>query len=293
MPKSKTKSVSNAVPSNIQVSSSNVLNTSAITRIDSVRFYDVGQGDCIGLETDEDVHLYVDYGGLLDHPDPTPNGVKSRLPIKSGMSIILTHWDWDHYNSAKYNQDAVDDAEWIVPRQLVGPRALKFASSLRRAACWPDSAGATAYRFNIGAKFQIQIEKCAASPTTSGQKEDRNLTGLAVTIYKLDAQDNDDKYVLLPGDAPYDKIPSVQTIQGKCLGMLAYHHGSKRHWIKATDNHIPTKQRSSKKLIYSYGPSNSYGHPNRDKYEDSDWDDVGVTSEEMASNGNTYEKIKF
>ena len=41
-----------------------------VNSIAGVRVFYVGQGDAIGiLNEDKEVVLYIDYGGLLDHPD--------------------------------------------------------------------------------------------------------------------------------------------------------------------------------------------------------------------------------
>jgi hypothetical protein len=96
----------------------NPRNTTAIT---GIRVFDVGQGDCIGL-LDQNGHVfcYVDYGGLLDHPDalnPTNTPLRQPTQYAGGtVSIVLTHWDKDHYYSAYRKNTAAQSCEWLAPR---------------------------------------------------------------------------------------------------------------------------------------------------------------------------------
>lgn len=270
-----------------------------VAQITAVRIFDIGQGDCSGLLDENDaVFLYVDYGGLLDHPDKGNfSNVANRLPIASDKTVVLTHWDWDHYNSARHNA-AATTAQWLVPRQNIGPRALAFTQGLAKSVCWPESIGRAAIRYAVGSDHDVQIEKCGPRPKGLNQPEDRNLTGLAVTVIEKDAQGVDGRFVLLPGDAPYHKIPSRVAAPppgGDCLGLLAYHHGAHSHWIRATDTALPGYGGVALRMAYSFGKSNSYGHPDRKKYQPSGWDVVGLESPDLRASSPTrdHEDIRF
>jgi hypothetical protein len=269
----------------------------SVTQIDGVRVFDIGQGDCSALlDGNGDPFLYVDYGGVIDHPDkPKYTNLHKRLPIDQDKTVVLTHWDWDHYNSGRHNP-AAKTAQWLVPRQNIGPQALAFANKLTKAACWPESQGRTPVRFAVGAVFDIQVEKCAPRPTGANAVEDRNLTGLAVMVIRKDASGSDERFVLLPGDAPYDKIPSCSGGSppgGDCVGMLAYHHGSHSHWTTATDQGMPGYGTYAVRLVYSFGASNSYHHPDRSNYQTSGWDGHGVETPSLRAGNFDYEDIPF
>ena len=84
-----------------------------VSALNGIRVFDVGQGDCIGLRDQDDrVFCYVDYGGLCDHPDKAdPANTPQRLPVGSAddpATIVLTHWDKDHFWSATKNPAACD-----------------------------------------------------------------------------------------------------------------------------------------------------------------------------------------
>lgn len=270
-----------------------------VTQITAVRVFDIGQGDCSALlDQNDEIFLYVDYGGVIDHPDKQDfSKVNDRLPIDDDKTVVLTHWDWDHYNSARHNGKA-KGAQWLVPRQNIGPSALKLAKTLTNARCWPESQGQAPQRYSVGGSHDVQIEKCAPRPKGLNQPEDRNLSGLAVTVIERDGQGSDSRFVLLPGDAPYHKIPSRVAAQppgGDCLGLLAYHHGAHSHWIKATDTALPGYGSIAVRIVYSAGISNSYGHPDRQKYQPSGWDGVGLETKDLRASSppQNYEDIGF
>ena len=240
-----------------------------VAGVDSVRVYDIGQGDCVALMKNGKPIMYVDYGGFIDHPDQgNYSNVSKRLPIPStGVPIVLTHWDHDHYYSARKNSKARGkDARWLAPRQLVGPSALKFATSLTDLKCWPASLGRKYIRFSAGSGFEICIAKCGKSPTVAGMAEDRNLTGLSITVLHKDVNGTVIEYVLLPGDAPFHKIPNLNTTPSHCLGMLAYHHGSHNHWNASTTSTLPSHSKAAQAVVFSYGQHNPYGHPDKSNY---------------------------
>jgi hypothetical protein len=109
----------------------------SVTEIKGVRVFDVGQGDCIGLrDQDDNVCCYIDYGGNEYHPDNNKSGNTAlRLPVLRGsqyVSVILTHWDKDHYWSANKKNPAAQQCDWLTPRQWVSPQAARFAAKLAR-----------------------------------------------------------------------------------------------------------------------------------------------------------------
>lgn len=253
----------------------------SVTAINGVRVFDVGQGDCIGLRNQSDeVFCYVDYGGVNDHPDKaTPSYTATRLPVLLGhyyVSIVLTHWDKDHFwSAAKKNPDA-QNCYWLVPRQHVSPTAARFAAGLPHAECWPESAGRSRMTTDVGSESRLEIRKCNAFDRTA-LKEDRNLTGLAVTILYRPAGEWE-QMMFLPGDCVFDEIPDVSNIP--ISGLVAYHHGSRKDWQTATTNAISNRFRDYE-MTYSVG-ANNYGHPRRENYEP-DWDTRATETRDIRS----------
>jgi hypothetical protein len=98
----KTKDIAKAVDETAGADQLELFDRESVTALSGVRVFDVGQGRCIGLlDQHEAVFCYVDYGGLADHPDMNnPHNTRKRLPVRYGegrVSIVLTHWDKDHY----------------------------------------------------------------------------------------------------------------------------------------------------------------------------------------------------
>jgi hypothetical protein len=235
-----------------------------VTALKGIRVFDVGQGDCIGLrDQDERIFCYIDYGGLCDHPDKgDPANTAARLPVGAAdeaATIVLTHWDKDHFWSASKNA-AAREVPWLVPRQHVSPRTAQFASRLPHAVCWPESLQDRPETFYIGRNFELQIRKCAPFDAQQPQ-QDRNLSGLAVTLVKRE-RDGPDQVMILPGDCPFDRIPRLP--RGRIVAVVAYHHGSATYWTPATAQVLVNGGRHLR-WIYSFG-INSHGHPREANY---------------------------
>jgi hypothetical protein len=72
------------------------------------------------------------------------------MPVVYGTghtAIVLTHWDKDHYYSAKKYNDEAKKGLWLVPRQLASPQAVKFAAGLSNALRWPEAQGSSIFVF--------------------------------------------------------------------------------------------------------------------------------------------------
>ena len=245
--------------------------------IKELRVLDVGQGDAVAVYDNNinmKIIMYVDYGGCAYHPDKgsayldTP----SRLSISDRPVVVLTHWDKDHYYSATKVPN-VEHCKWVVPRQRVGPQAAQFAAKLTNAHLWPESIGTSPISFDSGDGCKVEIQKCGAFPLTGA--ENRHLTGLAVTIFK--DENGTRKAIVLVGDAPFDKVPTLANWQGTAtvVGLIAYHHGGDDHWTNLTTSTLskiaPVAAGSpGPDLVYSYGVDqnrcNQYGHPKKPKY---------------------------
>jgi hypothetical protein len=223
--------------------------------------FDVGQGYCIGLVGDDGtLVVYVDYGGLVDHPDRgNPGHTTRRLAVFNGeapIPVILTHWDKDHWWSAQHKNPQARDVPWIVPRQWVGPATAVFASTLNRARCWPERLGTRPVRLAVGETSAIEIRKTAPYDV-SNPAQDRNHSGLVIFLL---IQDERRPWVgLLPGDCPFDWIPRRKA---PIDAVVAYHHGSGNGATPATfDRWIAAETR----VVFSFG-RNPYGHPQQQNY---------------------------
>jgi hypothetical protein len=264
---------------------------SRVTSISGIRIFDVGQGDCIGLlDQKRNVFCYVDYGGFIDHPDlANPGNTKTRLSVafgKSNVTILLTHWDKDHFYSGYQMNPGADACKWIVPRQWASPTAARFAARLYNAFCWPESAQQIAYSFAAGKNHFLEIRKCRTF-RSGAKRQDRNTSGLAVTLVKKRRGGSNPQLMLLPGDCHFNGIPNVRRLPIRAL--VAYHHGSKTGWNRATSAAISRRSRKID-MVYSYSPKNTFKHPVRGKYRPT-WDRVAHTTPALRKRGKPYQDI--
>lgn len=230
-------------------------------RLEGVLVYDVGQGNCNALLSDNLPLIYFDFGGGCGSHRKTFPGTLRSFCLKSKPPVILSHWHEDHWSSAERDSRVIYH-NWIVPRQTIGLRARKLAYLIGkhgRLLIWPNK---TPYR-NFGA---IEIAQCTGTLF--------NDSGLALTIASNEV---DDEYLLLPGDAHYAHIPNAT--KRKFRGIVASHHGGV---IRVPG--IPAPSSTHHRICYSYGKPNSHNHPNKNTvsaHKAAGW----VNQSETANNG--------
>ena len=273
--------------------------------IKGVQVLDYGQGDCSAIvDNDGAPIVFFDMGGgkgTGSQTHPWHNEWKSdarfvnapwrhKVPeLKHKPTVILSHWDGDHYSTGFYLTDrrsasktvpsgapGVTDLKWLVPRQCRHPSKLAFVAELDDVSCWP--ATVAQHRFQLTERTYLQVEQCTGK---SGQTYDPNIDGLALLIERVDENNQVMERMLLPGDAPYSYIPSCSQQQqlDKVVALLAFHHGSKTHLRQASPA-IPVAGPSGKKIVYTCGlkPNGErcFGHPAANAvkaYAKCGWDD--------------------
>lgn len=241
------------------------------SQILGVRIFDVGQGDSVAILADiggnEETVLQLDYGGRERNPFDKNNTVDSRMSIASGQLLMLTHWDEDHWCSAPKGSLA-QKADWLVPRQLTSPRAARFSATLKDIHCIPESLVGQTLRFDSQNGDYILWEKIGPFPGAFAKDEDCNKTGVALAIVRQGL--NGKEAILLPGDAPFDKVGLFPQLaqQGVALrGIVAFHHGAGTHWTQATEQLLQNWSKSKRlQVIFSCSRPNSYGHPDEGRY---------------------------
>ena len=223
--------------------------------------YDVGQGNAIGLcGSSGSVEMYFEFGGGVlgnwwTFPRPLTDFCFSTQP-----SIILSHWDFDHWSSA--NRDATSlKSTWIAPRQPVGPSHLALMNSIigvGKLLLVPP---------NLTARWrgQFYLELCTG--------KGRNHSGLALTFSQR--PDGNGERMLFPGDAYYTYIASFRP--NDYVSVVAPHHGANMPY--STTPHCLGQPHS--RLVYSYGQGNTYNHPSQITQKNHDangWHDRAVTT---------------
>ncbi|SFJ30263.1 hypothetical protein [Caulobacter sp. UNC279MFTsu5.1] len=243
-----------------------------VAGLSSVLVHDVGQGDAISiLDADERPVLRIDYGGLQSGPFKGKTGkaragsINAKLPILQAAPLMLTHWDEDHWCSARRHTDVLTKARWIVPRQRTSPRAVRLSAKVATINCVPEAEVGTVFQYRAQNGDTVWWEKIDHFDPT-GEGEDCNMTGLAFSVTR------GDRVIFLPGDAPFDRIRHYRLHQEdgrKMVGLVAFHHGSGNHWRNATEEFLKTwaSPNMDQKVVFSYGDPNTYDHPVLDNYE--------------------------
>lgn len=215
----------------------------SITRdIEWVGVYDVGQGGANGLCDASGMPLaYFDMGGGVIQNTHTFSTMLKNFCFTNAPPVILSHWDWDHWSSGNRFPQA-HRLDWIVPNQILGAVHATFAASIvnqGKLLVWPNNLA------SISSHNQITIFKCAGNG--------RNQSGLAVEV----AGPNQEDPILLTGDARYNVIPGAAA--KAYSSVVVPHHGAdmKNQVVPRCPGYTYSR------AAYSYGASNSFGHPRR------------------------------
>ena len=218
---------------------------------DSVAVYDVGQGNCNAVLNGCGIpSLYFDFGGgVLGHRNTYPKGL-SDFCFTEFPSIVLSHWDWDHWSSAMRTRGARVSAThctvpWIVPRQRLGPVHRGFLAQLRNFLIWPM----TLRSLQVG---NVVVCRC------HGPKTNRNHSGLALR-FRPEWSLGDG--VLLTGDCDYPHLP-ISLVNGRQYDVIVIpHHGGNLRPRSVPPS--PPTGASYVRWCVSCGGSNQYGHPSQ------------------------------
>ena len=228
-------------------------------QIDHIVVLDVGQGGANGLVSGRNIVAYFDFGGgVTSHKATFPPNLSKFCFCAPDVPIILSHWDHDHWSSEGRDTRA-HYKTWIAPKQS-GTWSKKKAAFHNSALItsitthgtlllWPSSLPS----LTVG---QITIWK--------GLGASRNASGLALTIAPPTG-DTALSPVLLPADAVYADLP---------LGAMPKDYdaiGCPHHGGPVAQTTIPAATSATyRRLIYSYGHNNSYGHALQQTRQDHD-----------------------
>lgn len=266
---------------------------------------DYGQGDCNAIVDQKGIPVvFFDMGGgkhtgSRTHPwhnaweeDDTLKKAawRAKIPdLSYKPTVVLSHWDGDHYSTAYYlthrktlqtktvpdKAETVVDLRWLAPRQCKHPSKLDFVRELNHLLCWPKDV--ERHRFKLTPGTHLVIEKCSGDSGTY----DPNLDGLAVYLERVDINKKDEalEQMVLPGDAPFKYIPScADGSLDKVVAILAFHHGSETHLDTDTIDAIPSPSGMSASIAYTFGlkpgGKRCYGHPCKaaiKEYEKKGW----------------------
>lgn len=212
----------------------------------AVAVYDVGQGACGAVVGDDRPQLYFDMGAGCDVNRGTFPAALDALCFCAEPSVVLSHFHHDHWAAVAKFPDALG-RPWIVPRQgpTLGFIHAVLAGSVRRYGSlliWPRDTISIA-------NGPIEVVRCTGT--------NRNDSGLAMVVHgPPDEADGRQRRVILPGDARYARI---QLLPDTATSLVAAHHGGR---TGSPEAEIPAPEGDAAgRLVYSYGPGNSYAHP--------------------------------
>lgn len=256
--------------------------------IRSIGVFDIGQGNCnLLLDNNLEPLVYYDIGyPLWFFLNSVPPNMRVGNPAFQGpilqnttgtLEVILSHWDYDHWRMGGYA--AMNNMNWIVPVQPVGPTALAFWNSVP---VW------NRFIFPPGTPFiatpNLLLMDCQPTPGMAPPAIMNN-TGIALLMYtRLPTVDMAWNTVLLTGDANCNSAYAVHPNFGPLTGLLAVHHGSNTHGAAANLPVQAAGYGGQGRVFYSYGVSSvtgahAYGFPNAlavNAYRAAGWGIAGV-----------------
>ncbi|SIT40078.1 conserved hypothetical protein [Paraburkholderia piptadeniae] len=222
--------------------------------------YDVGQGNANALlAVRQTLHplptLYYDLGaGVYRNKHTTPTQLV--FCFTESPSIILSHWDADHWAGTYATQVAgvypALSRVWVAPYQIVGPVHIAFAYDVICAGgafftyCAPPGSPATAYLAD-GKQLAFSL----------GTGMDRNGSGIVLAVEHT-AHPSPRSWILT-GDCDYQySMPQLTSVPP--VAMVAPHHGAKL--LSTTVVPPPHPVGSYCRLVYSFGAGNAHGKTN-------------------------------
>jgi hypothetical protein len=243
------------------ISQSNFFKILNSASTDYLAVYDVGQGNCNALlDENHFPTLYFDLGaGVFRNAKTSPP--KLQFCFTEDPSVILSHWDADHwagaFASAPCGHHAYEALQrhWIAPRQDITVLHYAFALEIIQHGQLSiiDKHPPVAV-----VKPGTAIEYWFGNSTA----DDRNGSGIVLNV----VQQTTGNSWLLTGDCDYSHFPPGTRVSP--IAIVAPHHGAKIH--DAT--HIPAPSPNSNgyhRLVYSFGPDNKHGkygvsHPRKE-----------------------------
>jgi hypothetical protein len=241
----------------------------------------VGQGGCNAIYGD-DGHpfVYFDFGRAKSRDSQPAN---MRPCLANSPTIVLSHWDQDHYELAAAFPEA-KHVPWVCLPGPTGPNTGAFFDALTHIRVraeddqafeeydWgfilkaTDNTGRTDNKNDAGLAALIRVQDDSDAPAV-GQRRALDPQGARPEIFP------DERFVLLTGDAMCQYIPSCHRhdLDGKIVGISAVHHGSAVGMFGFEESiplAAPPLHNIPPTVAYTFGvnagtgqPSGGYGHP--------------------------------
>jgi hypothetical protein len=238
----------------------------------------VGQGSCVavynlmlqpivyfdfGLPTTSYMHSAPwNLNYLRKHHSPfVPHGLNSenlrhsRPCLCWDPLVVLSHGHHDHWYGLNLLQQQFKNKRHPVlgPSMFTAPALGRLWSKLNtdtvaqkscRSFPWGWVVACTGSNANSGGLASyVQVKDAPGRRYPNG--------GIGGTTYKKPVFLPDEEYVLLPGDADYDKIPGIQDPNLNLVGLVASHHGALLP--PKAFSALPLSALPNSPIVYSYG----------------------------------------
>jgi hypothetical protein len=219
--------------------------------------FDVGQGSANALlNCNGEPTLFVDIGcGSYRNGQTTP--LDLILCSKFEADIILSHWDTDHWAGARKFDSASGKTtflkrRWFAPHDMnAGTSHIFFIKEIL-------AAGGKIHLLEDGP--WKQTHECSTGQEISVMRPgpagaNRNHSALVVEVQESKTSD---KRWLVTSDVDYLYLKNAGYLNDDYAAMSVPHHGASL----APNSPIPSPSTlNNTRLIYSFGPNNSYYHP--------------------------------
>lgn len=244
-------------------SSSDLQNFVASARADYLGVFDVGQANAIALCKVEWSQqrpravwpsLYVDTGLPIQsqlHTAPMP----ITLCFVRSPNVILTHWHDDHVNAYRcVPAGALSglDVDWIVPDGGVTVHQKTIVTSI-------IGNGRKVYRFAVGQALTAALKSNHTITLVRGSGSQPNTHGIVAQVTQVGTASPCRSW-LIAGDCDYRYMPPV-LLTADFAAVVVPHHGGNLKGSGGTIVPAAFTASTYKRLIYSFGHGNSYGHP--------------------------------
>lgn len=211
---------------------------------DQIVVIDVGQGSANAiLDHRGQAAIHFDVGCGMGRNAGTAPKTLSFCCCASIPTIILSHWDSDHWWGAKSDARLLA-GRWLVPRQSIGPSHAALARDI-------ISAGGEIFVVKRSSRPSATLSSGEELRLLHGVGKGRNDSGQSLLVVGAST----DNVWLLPGDCRYDNIDGLPD---KVSALVASHHGAKQPQGSAPPLRAPHEYG---RLVYSVGRHNSYRHP--------------------------------
>lgn len=241
--------------------------------------FDVGQGSANGFSCGGPITFFHDLGcGAYANSKTAP--LNAIICHSRPAPIILSHWDTDHWAGSyrfapKNSPDIFLDRYWIAPYdRTIGPRHVAFALSIL-------ASGGKIYILPEGSwDHHIKIRHGKSLRLIKGSGLDRNSSGIAIEL----RNENNLRW-LVAGDLDYKYM---MNLSDNYVAISVPHHGAK----PSINSMPPAPTATYSRLIYSFGPNNTYKHPSVDcinKHHSKGWNHYswhGKTIPQTAASSN-------